>query len=246
MEYDNLINAEQCAGIAGKGAKTVENQNQQENRSEAEDLFRSDSRGPIILKSYYKSAIQTVESKLSIMNEEYFLAHGRKPIQMITSRIKKQQSIIDKMKRHGYPLTVEDAINRLNDIAGVRAICAFEDDVYRMAEILLKHADITLLHKKDYIENPKASGYRSLHLIISVPIYLAAGKRDVKVEVQLRTISMDFWASIEHELRYKQRIEFTEELNREILECADLTAQLDERMGRLQKDLTSYIASQSE
>lgn len=204
--------------------------------------FAPDSREYIVLKSYYKSAIQIVESKLSIMNEECFLASGRKPIQMITSRIKKQQSVIDKMKRHGYALTAENAIEKLNDIAGVRAICAFEDDAYHLAEILLKHQDITLLHQKDFIANPKPSGYRSLHLIISVPIYLAAGKRDVKVEVQLRTISMDFWASIEHELRYKQSICFPPALDQEILECADLSAELDERMARLHKNLTHYIA----
>lgn len=203
-----------------------------------------DSREYIVLKSYYKGAIRTVESKLSIMNEEHYLATGRKPIQMITSRIKKQQSVVDKMKRHGYPMTAEAAITKLNDIAGVRAICAFEYDVYNLAEELLKHADITLLHKKDYIAEPKVSGYRSLHLIISVPIYLAEGKRDVKVEVQLRTISMDFWASIEHELRYKQKIAFTEELNEEILKCADLSAALDERMGRLQRSLINYITEQ--
>lgn len=207
---------------------------------------KPETKAQIVLKSYYKAAIQTVESKLSIMNDEHYLAYGRKPIQMITSRIKKQQSIIDKMKRHGYSLTMEDAISKLNDIAGVRAICAFEYDAYHLADILLKHQDITLLHKKDFIANPKESGYRSLHLIISVPIYLAEGKRDVKVEVQLRTISMDFWASIEHELRYKQHISFPEELNREILECAQLSAELDERMGKLQKDLTDYIVSQTE
>ncbi len=210
------------------------------------DLTEADSRERIILKSYYKSAIQIVESKLSIMNEEFFLAHGRKPIQMITSRIKKTQSVIDKMKRHNYPLTAQTAISRLNDIAGVRAICAFEDDVYHLAEVLLKHADITLLHKKDYIASPKANGYRSLHLIVSVPIYLAAGKRDVKVEVQLRTLSMDFWASIEHELRYKQRIAFPAALDQEIRECADISAQLDERMGRLHRNLTGYISAHSE
>lgn len=212
---------------------------------EQPEFAEPDAREYIILKSYYKAAIRAVESKLSIMNEEHDLKHGRKPIQMITSRIKKQQSVIDKMKRHGYPLTAEVAIARINDIAGVRAICAFEYDAYDLAEELLQHADITLLHKKDYIANPKASGYRSLHLIISVPIYLAAGKRDIKVEVQLRTISMDFWASIEHELRYKQKIAFTEELNQEILRCAELSAQLDERMGKLQKNLSQYIASQT-
>jgi len=210
------------------------------------EQIQTDSKKFILLKSYYKAAIRAIESKLSIMNEEHYLNHGRKPIQMITSRIKKHQSVIDKMKRHGYPMTAESAITRLNDIAGVRAICAFEQDAYDLAEELLRHADITLLHKKDYIASPKASGYRSLHLIVSVPIYLAAGKRDVKVEVQLRTISMDFWASIEHELRYKQQIEFTEELNREILECADLSAQLDERMGRLHINLSRYIEAQTE
>ncbi len=201
-------------------------------------------REQIILKSYFKSAIQTVENKLSIMNEEYFTVYGRKPIQMITSRVKKEQSIIDKMKRHGYELTMDNAVQKLYDIAGVRAICAFEHDVYHLAEVLLQHADIRLHHRKDFIRNPKESGYRSLHLLISVPIYLAAGKRDVRVEVQLRTITMDLWASMEHELRYKQQIAFPENLNREILECADLSAALDERMGRLQRNLTAYIALQ--
>lgn len=198
----------------------------------------------IILKSYFKSAIQTVENKLSIMNEEYFAQYGRKPIQMIVSRVKKEQSIIDKMKRHGYELTMDNAVQRLYDIAGVRAICAFEHDVYHMAEVLLQHEDIRLHHRKDFIQNPKESGYRSLHLLISVPIYLAAGKRDVRMEVQLRTITMDFWASMEHELRYKQKIAFPEELDREILECAELSAALDERMGKLQRNLTAYIAFQ--
>ena len=201
-------------------------------------------REQIILKSYFKSAIQTVENKLSIMNEEYFTVYGRKPIQMITSRVKKEQSIIDKMKRHGYELTMDNAVQKLYDIAGVRAICAFEHDVYHLAEVLLQHEDIRLHHRKDFIRNPKESGYRSLHLLISVPIYLAAGKRDVRVEVQLRTITMDLWASMEHELRYKQQIAFPENLNREILECADLSAALDERMGRLQRNLTAYIALQ--
>ena len=120
--------------------------------------FNPDSKENVVLKSYYKSAIQTVVSKLSIMNDEHFLAQGRKPIQIITSRVKKQQSLIDKMKRHGYPLTVEAAQERINDIAGVRAICAFENDAYQLAEELLKHEDITLLHKKNFVANPKASG----------------------------------------------------------------------------------------
>lgn len=205
----------------------------------------ADSRERVVLKSYYKSAIQVVESKLSIMNEEHFLAYGRKPIRMITSRIKKKQSILDKMRRHGYEITAENALGKIHDIAGVRAICAFEDDAYTLAEELLRHEDVTLMHRKDFIANPKESGYRSLHLIISVPIYLAAGKRDVKVEVQLRTITMDYWAEFEHALRYKQDIDFPEELDTEILECAQLSAQLDERMAKLHRDLTDYIAAQT-
>ncbi len=201
---------------------------------------------PIILKSYYKCAIQSIESKLSIMNEEYFFHYGRRPIQMISSRIKKQQSILDKMQRHGYEITAENAITLLHDIAGVRAICSFEDDVYHLAQVLLQHEDITLVHKKDFIAAPKASGYRSLHLIVSIPICLTEGRRNVEVEVQLRTISMDFWGNIEHELRYKQHIAFPEELEREILECAELSSQLDSRMGQLHKNLTTYIASKAE
>ncbi len=200
-----------------------------------------DFRNQVVLRSYFKSAIQTVENKLSIMNEEFFDGHGRKPIQMITSRVKKEQSIIQKMKRHGYELTMDNAVEKLHDIAGVRAICAFEHDVYHLADVLLQHEDITLLYRKDFIQHPKESGYRSLHLIISVPIYLAAGKRDVKVEVQFRTITMDLWASMEHQLRYKQGIAFPEELNREIVECAEMSAALDERMGKLQRNLTAYL-----
>lgn len=198
----------------------------------------------ILLKSYYESAMQNMESRLSVMNEVYFYNHGRRPIQMVTSRLKSHQSIVDKMKRHGYPLTQEAAVTRLHDIAGVRAICAFEDDAYHMARVLLQHQDITLIHTKDFIATPKASGYRSLHLVVSVPIYLPEGKRDVKVEVQFRTISMDFWASMEHGLRYKQTITFPEALNREILECAQLSDELDDRMGKLYKNLTAYIAQQ--
>ena len=214
------------------------NNSQQEQSTERLPGYREQ----IILKSYFKSAIQTVENKLSIMNEEYFAEFGRKPIQMITSRVKKEQSIIEKMRRHGYELTMDNAVQRLYDIAGVRAICAFEHDVYHLAEVLLQHEDIRLHHRKDFIQNPKESGYRSLHLLVSVPIYLAAGKRDVRVEVQLRTITMDFWADMEHELRYKQRVVFPEELDREILECAEMSAALDERMGRLQRNLTAYVA----
>ncbi len=200
----------------------------------------------ILLKSYYKSAMQIVQSKMDIMNEAYAYKHGRKPIQMITSRLKTRQSVADKMRRHGYPLTQDAAVTLLHDIAGVRAICAFEDDTYRMAQLLLQHQDVTLVHQKDFIASPKASGYRSLHLIIRVPIYLPEGQRDVKVEVQFRTISMDFWASMEHGLRYKQTITFPEELNREILECAQLSEELDDRMGKLYNNLTEYIAQQSE
>ncbi len=145
-----------------------------------------------------------METKLNVLNEEFSLQYDRDPIASIKTRLKKLESIKDKLERNDWPLTVESMEENLNDIAGVRVICSFTEDVYRVADALLSQDDVTLIRKKDYIANPKPNGYRSLHLIVTVPIFLANEKRTMKVEIQLRTIAMDSWATLEHQLRYKK------------------------------------------
>ena len=188
------------------------------------------------LMAYYTCAMMEVETKLNVLNEEFSLQYDRNPISSIKTRLKSFDSIIEKLQRKGLPMDDFDVIEQnLNDIAGVRVICSFPEDVYMLAEALLKQDDIRLLERKDYIASPKANGYRSLHLIVEVPIFLAQEKRLMKVEVQLRTIAMDFWASLEHQLKYKKELENTEELTRELLECAEVSAALDAKMEESRK-----------
>ena len=185
------------------------------------------------LMAYYRCAIMEVETKFNVLNEEFSLQYDRNPINGIKSRLKSIESIKEKLERKGLPYTVQAIEENLNDVAGVRVICSFTADVYLLAEALLKQDDIQLIEKKDYIANPKENGYRSLHLIVSVPIFLAHEKRIMKVEVQLRTIAMDSWASLEHQLRYKKDLEFTEEMVSELYRCAQLSSELDEKMDAL-------------
>lgn len=191
------------------------------------------------MMAYYRCAIMEIETKFNVLNEEFSLQYDRNPINGMKSRLKSLPSIKGKMERKGLPFTVEAIEENLNDIAGIRVVCSFPNDVYLLADALLKQDDITLVRKKDYIEKPKANGYRSLHLIVSVPIFLAKEKKPMKVEIQLRTIAMDFWASLEHQLRYKKDFEFTADMANELLYCADLSAELDSRMEKLRK-LTLY------
>lgn len=195
------------------------------------------------MMAYYRCAIMEIETKFNVLNEEFSLQYDRNPINGMKSRLKSLASIKGKMEKKGLPFTVEDIEENINDIAGIRVICSFPNDVYMLADALLKQDDITLVKKKDYIENPKPNGYRSLHLIVSVPIFLAKEKRPMKVEIQLRTIAMDFWASLEHQLRYKKDFEFTENMAKELLYCADLSAELDSKMESLRK-LTINDASE--
>lgn len=184
--------------------------------------------------AYYRCAIMEMETKLRVLNEEFSLQHDRNPISSIQSRVKSLISIKEKLEKNGKPFTVESIEENLNDVAGVRVICAFPDDVYTVANALLAQDDIILLRKKDYIENPKPNGYRSLHLIVEIPIFLANEKRMMKVEVQLRTIAMDSWATLEHQLRYKKDFAFTDEMAAELERCAEISAELDARMDALQ------------
>jgi len=191
---------------------------------------------PLIqLMSYYKCAMMELETKLNVLNEEFSLVHDRNPINGIKTRLKRMPSIVEKLKRQQLPLTLEAMETHLNDVAGVRVICSFLTDVYTIADALLKQDDITLISRKDYIKNPKKNGYRSLHLIVSIPIFLAHKKRQMKVEVQLRTIAMDFWASLEHQMRYKKDAEFTQEMEAELSACAEESALLDERMDTIMR-----------
>lgn len=189
------------------------------------------------LMSYYRCAIMEIETKFKVLDEEYSLQHDRNPINSIKSRLKKFPSIIEKMERKGYELTADSIEQNLNDVAGIRVICSFEEDVYTLADALLRQDDITLIRRKDYIQNPKDNGYRSLHLIVSVPIFLGNEKRIMKVEIQLRTIAMDCWASLEHQLRYKKNIKSSQEIEQELIECAQLSFELDERMDKLRDSI---------
>ncbi len=187
------------------------------------------------LMSYYKCAIMEVQTKFNVLNEEMSLEYDRNPIETIKSRLKSPESIIDKLNRKNIALTVEDIEENINDIAGIRVICSYITDIYMLAEAFLKQDDITLIEKKDYIQSPKDNGYRSLHLIVQIPIFLRDKKKLMKVEVQLRTISMDWWASLEHKICYKKGLECYDELRRELRECADIASGIDEKMEMLQR-----------
>ena len=186
------------------------------------------------LMAYYRCAIMEIETKFNVLSEEFSLRYDRNPINGIQTRLKSPESIREKMERKGFPMTLEAIEENLMDVAGVRVICAFPDDVYMLEEALLKQDDITLIKRKDYIANPKENGYRSLHLIVAVPIFLTKEKRIMNVEVQLRTIAMDSWASLEHQLRYKKDVEFTESMAKDLYYCAQLSAELDAKMDALQ------------
>lgn len=185
------------------------------------------------LMAYYRCAMMEIETKFNVLNEEFSLQYDRNPINDIKTRLKNPMSIKDKLERRNLKITIDNIEKNLNDIAGVRVVCAFPDDVYMLADALLKQDDIKLIEKKDYIKNPKPNGYRSLHLIVSVPIFLAKTKRQMKVEIQLRTIAMDSWASLEHQLKYKKDFTFTEKMESELFYCAKLSAELDLRMDSL-------------
>lgn len=202
--------------------------------------FQKDSKEFIKLMSYYKCAMMEVETRFHALNEEYIFTYDRAPVNSIKTRLKSLPSVQEKMVRRDIPFTLEDMEQQLHDIAGVRVICAFPNDVYTMAKAFLEQEDIVLLEQKDYIANPKPNGYRSLHLIVAVPVHLAGGKRMTKVEIQVRTIAMDFWASLEHQLRYKRDVVFTDEMAEELYKCAELSAQLDNRMDTLRKSMQQH------
>lgn len=185
----------------------------------------------------YQCAIMAVETKFNILNNRLSIQGEQNPIESIKSRVKSLDSIIRKLEKLGLPITVEAAEENLRDIAGVRVVCTFVDDIFRIEENFLAQEDVTLVTRKDYISNPKPSGYRSLHLVVRTPIYTENGKKDMFVEIQMRTIAMDFWASLEHKLRYKKNLNprIAEELAKELETCAEESAKLDEKMLRIRE-----------
>ena len=199
------------------------------------EWMQAKSRDFMRLMAYYRCALMEIETKFNVLNEEFSLQHDRNPISSVKGRLKSMSSIQEKLNRRGFELTLDSIEENLNDVAGVRVICSFPEDVKTLADALLKQDDIRLIERKDYIAHPKANGYRSLHLIVSVPIFLENEKRLMKVEIQLRTIAMDCWASLEHQLRYKKDFEFTDAMASELSECARLSAELDERMDALRR-----------
>lgn len=181
----------------------------------------------------YSCAIKEVKTKLQVLNDELSITRKRNPIEFIKSRIKQPTSMASKLKRKGCPVTVESAMDVLSDVAGVRVICAFIDDIYKVADMLTAQDDIELIKRKDYIKNPKMNGYRSLHLIVEVPVFFSDHKELMRVEVQIRTIAMDFWASLEHQLKYKKDIDDAENIMYELRACADVINRTDYHMQSL-------------
>ena len=185
------------------------------------------------LMMQYRCALMEVETKLNVLNAEFTMKNNRNPFESIKSRIKTPRSILEKLQRKGYEISVKGIEENLADVAGIRVICSFPDDIYATAKMLTDQDDIRVIQVKDYIINPKPNGYRSLHLILEVPIFLSNEKKNMKVEVQFRTIAMDFWASLEHKLKYKKNIENAEEISKELQRCAEASSKLDLRMQAL-------------
>ena len=189
----------------------------------------------------YNSALKEVGTKLEILNDEFQHVHRYNPIEHIKTRIKTPESIVKKLKRNGYEDTMENMIEYINDIAGVRLICSFTSDIYRLAEMIGNQNDLKVMTIKDYIKNPKDSGYKSYHMLISVPIYLSDSVVDTKVEIQIRTIAMDFWASLEHKIYYKFEGNAPDYISEDLKACADMVSDLDEKMLNLNQAILACL-----
>lgn len=236
----NMRNIEELKDLREQGRNLFERKRDEFVRNsllsdEFLEMLEKNKKPMDLLMSYYKCAIMEIETKFKVLNQEYSLQYDKNPIESIKTRVKSYDSLLRKIRKKDIPLTLDSIEKNITDIAGVRVICSFPDDIYEIAESFLKQDDITLIEKKDYIQNPKPSGYRSLHLIVQVPIFLQNTKKLVTVEVQLRTIAMDFWASLEHKMRYKKNIspDQVKFLQDELSDCARQSAALDERMQNI-------------
>lgn len=194
----------------------------------------------------YNSALKEVGTKLEILNDEFRHIHNYNPIEYIKSRIKTPESIVKKLKRNHYESTIENMVNHVNDIAGIRLVCSFTSDIYRLAEMIGRQNDLTVVSVKDYIKNPKDSGYKSYHMLVTVPIFLTDRVIDTKVEIQIRTIAMDFWASLEHKIYYKFEGDAPEYISRDLRECAGIVSMLDAKMLSLNEAILQAKEEQEE
>ncbi len=190
----------------------------------------------------YDSALKAINAKIEILNTEFEHIHGHTPIEHIKSRLKTAESIVKKLKRDGQEVTIENMVEKLSDIAGIRIICSFMQDIYEIADMIARQGDVTVLYVKDYIKQPKPNGYKSYHMVVTIPIYLSEGPVDTKVEIQIRTVAMDFWASLEHKIYYKFEGNAPENLQAELKACADMVDVLDAKMF----SLNQLIASSSQ
>lgn len=201
--------------------------------SQYRDWLRTNARAYRDLMSFFNCAMMEVETKFRVLDEDLSLRFDRNPIESIQTRLKSPASVMNKIRRREYPLSIAGIEENIHDIAGVRVICSFPSDIYKLAKAFLAQDDVTLIAQKDYIRNPKGNGYRSLHLIVSIPIFLHNEKKSMKVEVQMRTLAMDLWASAEHKIRYKKENSLSDDDHRALLECADVCASLDQRLEEL-------------
>lgn len=189
----------------------------------------------------YNSALKEIGTKLEILNDEFQHVHRYNPIEHIKSRIKSSESIVKKLKKNGYESTIGNMVEYVNDIAGVRVICSFTSDIYRIADMLRNQSDIKILSVKDYIKNPKSSGYKSYHMHVTVPIFLSDRIVEAKVEIQIRTVAMDFWASLEHKIYYKFEGNAPQHIQNELVDCAKMVTELDAKMLSLNEEIKNYL-----
>ncbi len=203
----------------------------------ANHCFEGEESKFIELMMMYECAIKEITTKLEILSKEFTVKRNRCPIEFISSRVKSPESIIGKLERKDLNISVKNISKYLDDIAGVRVICSFIDDIFDIADMLTQQDDIVLLECKNYIKNPKPNGYRSLHLIVEVPVFFSDRKQPMRVEIQIRTIAMDFWASLEHQLKYKKDIDNATDIVNELKECADIISQTDDRMLNIKNQI---------
>lgn len=194
----------------------------------------------------YNSALKAINTKIEIMNNEFIHLNNYTPIEHIKSRLKTPESIVKKLKRNDHEVTIPNMMEYLNDVAGIRIICSFNSDIYRIADMIASQADITVLHVKDYIKKPKANGYKSYHMVVTIPIYLSGGPVETKVEIQIRTVGMDFWASLEHKIYYKFEGHAPAQLEEELKACADVVNVLDEKMASLNQEIMDISKARQE